>query len=1108
MRIKAKCWVGENTPEYTELTSGTNITAIKVKGALKKTHPIAATARSFAEAAVLGQVASYLNTNHCFDGADIWDLYGNKRFESQARENSKGNGPKISVHAVGEHLDVQDIDRRPGITLKTAVYDHIGKLLDEYNPGYYADFGSMTDIYAATPQFCFRQFMSVSIDEVYVIRMNFPLHDGDVKCYFKNHQGVYEGKATVKDGIIWYKQHEDAEAYESHTVDIEKQWQSSTIEFPYQRRTSEGFVEEIVRWSRYTVGTVADYTVYKYKQTHLPGRRTCDLEEDSLQKLMDRVTWVNGGGRTCSELIFTELAEELLRTTMGNGMTRYGKGRVRRELNARITDPHGPYAKLCQRLTVAKGSTYVTQVFYNTLAYVTDREEHVLMDISASVESFLSKHLYWFKVVVGVFNYLCGTSYTPVGLAHQVWEFFIKRERTITDWVVGTIEKIGHYFSKTPEPVNLFEMTTHGKTQTQDFKVASSDILDPRGEPVQEGALAIQRVYHRSQNVSKFTDKQVEEFVSEAEFMNNEEVVVNPCMFTFAYVGGKAVPNDMVAMMNKTFPKVIPEAVNQCQGLGDCRPGDILAYETVHELPQPAYDCKLGEREDAAYRRFYKLYDVSRTWSPQLSTAEDYLAKKAPAFKMLRKSKALSAIETIDHTIEELSRIPIFPKQDEMNRGDYAEDGLAAKMRAIFNVDPRFQALHAELNLIYNEYAEFMDRDVTMKIGRTRWRFRVTPCSAKNPGQLATLMSEAHSLPRNSVLMGGAGDDVIVFIRWGNGRLCAYGKDVATCDSSLTFHSVQHWLNFLQEGGLGNVANEMYTFHARAQAYFRASAGGEDGVDEVRLNVLEGFWRTFSGGWDTTVKNGFIVNYKLFIAIIELLEEIPNGSPRLGAEYADSHFHSTGQNFNSLLEKQAATLGLVLTDEPIRDQDPKYATFLKCYWVPRLDGEGYVFMRLPSAILTMGKTRTNWIHSTPGKNPLRSARYACHALARGHGIIDRKSMILGPYLDMLDRVSIAWDWQKKNYSLGLFHRLQEEGTFKDFIGEEIPVDLKFVEDYVLVRYGLTPADVSEFEAFCSDITYENYSPFTKVNCFDFLNKLREVDYGEAKELKAVLTAST
>jgi hypothetical protein len=388
-----------------------------------------------------------------------------------------------------------------------------------------------------------------------------------------------------------------------------------------------------------------------------------------------------------------------------------------------------------------------------------------------------------------------------------------------------------------------------------------------------------------------------------------------------------------------------------------------------------------------------------------------------------------------------------------------------------------------------------MDKEISMKLGDIRCKIRVLPCSAKSPTELAAVRSEADALCTHGILMSGSGDDLTVFVRWGSGTLRAYGKDVASCDSSLTFHPIQHWLNFLHQGGLTTAATELYAFHAKAQAFFQATARHAGEVDKIRLQVMDGFWRTFSGAWDTTVKNGFVVNYKMFIVIIQILEKYYEPGTKFELD------------FNQWLEKEASSLGLTLTDEPIKDQLPEYATFLKCYWAPRLDGEGYVFLRLPSAILTMGKTRTNWIHSTPGRNVLRSARYACHALARGHGLIDRESMILGPYLSMLDRVGIEWNWRKKNHALGMFHRLQEDATFKDFSGPEIPVDLKFVEDYIMTRYDITKEDLLDFEAFCEDITYDTFKPFTKLRTFGFLDKLRRVDYGETKALKSVLTSS-
>jgi hypothetical protein len=252
---------------------------------------------------------------------------------------------------------------------------------------------------------------------------------------------------------------------------------------------------------------------------------------------------------------------------------------------------------------------------------------------------------------------------------------------------------------------------------------------------------------------------------------------------------------------------------------------------------------------------------------------------------------------------------------------------------------------------------------------------------------------------------------------------------------------------------------------------------------------MEMMIQTFSGELFTSFKNTLVIAILLFGFIITYFEE---------TEEKDV----TMEDFVAKFGKHS---GFTLEGECyIGEEECKAIDFLKGWWVPT--GGSYEFMPLPSRILTYGKTRTNFVHTTPGKkNPERSARYAAYATARCNAVVPRNYPILGSYLAMCDRVSISWDIGKK---IKLFDPLYTEPGMGPLFGSESEGSIKIPTDVVLdmmrVRYGEELADnIIQLDDFLNDIDFDTFEGFTVTAGFPWLSILRDVDYGRPKEVASL-----
>jgi hypothetical protein len=242
--------------------------------------------------------------------------------------------------------------------------------------------------------------------------------------------------------------------------------------------------------------------------------------------------------------------------------------------------------------------------------------------------------------------------------------------------------------------------------------------------------------------------------------------------------------------------------------------------------------------------------------------------------------------------------------------------------------------------------------------------------------------------------------------------------------------------------------------------------------------------QTFSGELFTSFKNTLILSILLFGFVIHYFKKTPESEI----------------NMDDFVHKFGKASGFTLEGECFKgEEECKAVDFLKGWWVP--NGGSYEFMPLVSRLMSYGKTQTNFVHTTPGRqNMERSARYAAYATARCNVVVPRNYPVLGRYLAMCDRVSLPWDFATKAKMFDSIYR--EPDSLPMFGGSEsvkVPADV--VLDMMRTRYGEEIiANLPTLDAFLDDIDFDTFEGFTVVSGFPWLSILRDRDYGKPKQV--------
>lgn len=497
---------------------------------------------------------------------------------------------------------------------------------------------------------------------------------------------------------------------------------------------------------------------------------------------------------------------------------------------------------------------------------------------------------------------------------------------------------------------------------------------------------------------------------------------------------------------------------------------------------EPYFPCEKGNTINTAMAvsRMLKQSRYAEV-NYQRTSEEDFLTRPSEAFKRRRREKALAEISNVMYNIEQLSKIDVFPKSDEENRLKMEENlgelEMVSKLRAIFNVNPKLLATQFEYLDIYDTLTQVYHEPFEIKDPSKEfdWNVRIIPCSKKNATELSVIRSEFECAPEQTIYVLVSGDDITIFVKTQN-HIYAIELDVSSMDISVRGHITDEFLVGLRCLGEPEFAENLSEFFNKAAVSLRI----EDLSSGTKFqHYFKHRFQTFSGELTTTFKNTNIV---CDLALTCVHNGIAKKQFWSGAT-AKNHFVKFFKGCGFLLE------GEVFTDDKFN-----CVSFLRSWWIPTDDG--FHFTRLPSAIATLGKTRKNWIHNTPGNDVNRSARYCMYAQAQSNQYIPRVLPILGKYLSMCDRVGVSMPLSEKLKAL-----IARDGAeitsrvFDEKIEEHTAIRLDSYFNMLYLRYDVVEDDVSSFAEFCDSITYESFSPFTVKSGFGFITKIVTRDYG-------------
>jgi hypothetical protein len=438
-------------------------------------------------------------------------------------------------------------------------------------------------------------------------------------------------------------------------------------------------------------------------------------------------------------------------------------------------------------------------------------------------------------------------------------------------------------------------------------------------------------------------------------------------------------------------------------------------------------------------------------------------------------------------SIEEVSKINILTKQDEENRiSTLDNDQVSSKLRAIFNVDPQVQASMYEYTDLYPMISSIFEDPFEMLDAKgTKWVVHLVPCSQKAPHELERYMPEAILAPPGTIYLLVSGDDTTILLKDEQNQLHGDEGDVNACDTSITKHMGHEFLVFLKAAGLIELAKTLKIFYDSVEVSYTANS--RITADMIKL-FMKFRYQTFSGEFLTTIKNTVIIMITVFMSLKQVFsrQDAKNLNPQ--TFLADSY------------KMARSVYGIDMEHQYYAPGRLSGISFLRCWWIKDIAGQ-YRFIRLPSAIGTLGKTRRNWIHGTPNKDQGISARYCMYALARSHQTIPRNTPLIGPLFAMADRVSLTVDLEsrKMNY---LFPKVGDgDLKFQQFNSEEVDLydlDNDAVAAALKVRYNVTLEELEPWNDYMESITFANFTPSTILQGFPVIHKIMDVDYGQVK----------
>jgi DNA-binding protein H-NS len=1072
---------------------------------VRKSHPLAATARSLAELKVLTCVqsdataqsemdnitatASLFNvmegkdaegnnldvdeTREVFREVDdrkwlLVDLYGNDRTKSACAYNEE-HLPMVEVLVCGEEHDGQDkMRRRNRLGLERALAE-----IDLTQ--YHGASVLLTDVYAVDSKEIFDRLYQLRINTLYTVRHQFNGSSGV----------LFDGEAEwkVEDGKILYHQHELGSTwYVSHTLEQENSWHEGNI-----------VVDEKTCYSPFIINTVADYTITKWVLTErgvLKEFRTVDAME-SYAEISDELhdlAFVDKYGRTQKVTVFKDIYFDGLSRTCLTSSTNYMVSTLRHTLRTAVMSPK--YMKIYKILGKERGY----ELFANTLRAIVDSNQYQLRAVDHWLSDFLTTHASWLTGVCWVLKNFFGIEMTPEILVAKT--FLVLKENAIKIHTHAMIavdvffSKIEEIFGVKPSVEPMFDMRDSFYVGNRGFDVYNADVVAEACKSDElkiTGPAAVKGVLRGAKNESTLSTEEWNGLHNVALLVNQKATQAD--YFTYAHFSGfRTSPNNFSAMLNKAWPnkenqpKYRFECTDSSSECCNRHPHDPerMYYNIdldADDFGQPQC-CDEGRRLYSMYRNFRKSFQVPNLEVTPVTT-EDYINRPDEKFKKMRREKAAQMSAQVTRTIEECSRIDIMMKKDEINRPDVSpENELMTKVRAIFNLKPEAQYLMSAYSDIYPLFKDAIGKtefNTTSKSGKP-WNIRAYMCSSDKRRELSFKRHQFDLEEDGTIYVLDAGDDLNIWIRDHNGVVRLWTLDAKSCDISMGLHQHAMFFDLLSSLGMEPlvVLLNTFAFGARAKMKF--------GNDFDRFSVyLCHMIQTFSGELFTSFKNTLIIISLIIGCLLEFLptHEIDDN---IWENFVDFVGHHTG---------------ITLEGEQFTGDNIDQCDFLKGWWVPHKGT--YEFLPLPSRLLSWGKTRTNFVHTTPGKNNMpRSVRYAMHATARCNSAVPRNYPLLGSYLRLADRVSIYWPDSTNFSKFDSVYR--EPGDEPMFGGEEdVEVNVDTVLDMIKMRYGEEAVGVMEdVQAFCDEITFDEFEGFTVMGGFPGLSVFRDRDYGTPK----------
>jgi len=850
------------------------------------------------------------------------------------------------------------------------------------------------------------------------------------------------------------------------------------------------------------VGGYSIHLWYRSNESMTTLARTVSPIYDPLKNFKEQIseeTWIDAFGNEKTAEIFKDLAYKQLIARQANNANMALTGNVSRFIHEQIQTEL--FKAFIERHKLSHER--VLELVTNTFAFVVNRPDYLHNSIQTRIAEWRKKYEVPINSILRIINYIFGTDYQAIDIIKFIAQQVSVIPSLIEDASHTVVDHVVYYwnqwkpFGRTAKnKKNWFDSQYQEDSSFTTVVVQKKeDLIITDEKVILEGPCKYMSPIVHEFNTSQIPDRKVEEYVKYYSMLREERQEFG--FYTFGWFENMRIqPSSLVSMLNKAFPRKPVENYASCRQMGNC---DVIVANID---PYKVWKTDLGKFEDGTPRcnkgktivehfthfrvaNKQRFENLTLACNEPVMSPEEYISKPDQAFKRKRRAAAIQEYAENFTPLKDLGKIKVMPKKDENNRADliatdeFGDEIVGPKMRAIFNIDPLAQAHFYEESDLYGILTDLFEEEFIIR-GQ---RVRIIPCSTKNPLALTKIRNKFRAesiLGVHYILVSG--DDSNIWLAH-KGRIMSLSLDVKNCDICVSYHATLEFLVFLKAAGYSDLANKLEAFYSNLEIQLDLRNAARDVKFRYFLKIA---WRTLSGELLTTLKNTAVVCMLLWCAL-DYLFSLKNWATM------------TPDNVKLNISKFCASLGFTMTGECFVQEDFNQTDFLKGWWKLTTHGD-FLYQKLPSALASFGRTKTNWLTKSISSDPIRASRMCMRALQLGNSYISENDPILGPYLDMAEEVGM---FTLKDINI-VHHRLFSEGTYKNFSNmSEEPVPLLDTEAYwydVQKRYGVAPDDLEDYLTFLSDVT-RNFQPFTARGGFSFLHKLMVRDYGEQKMLK-------